>query len=57
MACTHTRLLFGIIMATDKCQQIVWQVSKDYPGAYNLHDDLRVVGADDKEHDETWKES
>ena len=24
---------------------------KDCPGAYNLHDDVRVVGADDKEHD------
>ena len=39
-------------MATEKLQQIVWQVIKGCPGAYNLHDDLRVVGADDKEHDE-----
>ena len=23
----------------------------DCPGAYNLHDDLRVVGANDEEHD------
>ena len=30
----------------------MWQVIKGCPGAYNLHDDLRVVGADDKEHDE-----
>lgn len=39
-------------MATEKFQQIVWQIIKDCPGAYNLHDDLPVVGADDKEHDE-----
>ena len=44
-------LLFGINMATEKFQQIVWQVIKDCPGAYNLHDDLRVVGANEKEHD------
>lgn len=25
---------------------------RDCPGAYNLHNDLWVVGADDKEHDE-----
>ena len=29
----------------------MWQVIKDCPGAYNLHDDLQVIGADDKEHD------
>ncbi len=39
-------------MATEKFQNIVWQVIKDCPGAYNIHDDLRVVGATDKEHDE-----
>ena len=27
----------------------------DCPGAYNLHDDLRVVGANDEEHDENVK--
>ena len=48
----YKRLLFGVNMATEKFQQIVWQVIKGCPGAYNLHDDLRVVGADDKEHDE-----
>ena len=48
----YKRLLFGVNMATEKFQQIVWQVIKCCPGAYNLHDDLRVVGADDKEHDE-----
>ena len=39
-------------MATEKFQQIMWQVIKDCPGTYNLHDDIIVVGADDKEHDE-----
>ena len=48
----YKRLLFGVNVATEKFQQIVWQVIKGCPGAYNLHDDLRVVGADDKEHDE-----
>ena len=48
----YKRLLFGINMATEKFQQIVSQIIKDCPGTYNLHDDLRVVGADDKEHDE-----
>ena len=48
----YKRLLFGVNMATEKFQQIIWQVIKGCPGAYNLHDDLRVVGADDKEHDE-----
>ncbi len=48
----YKRLLFGVNMATEKFQNIVWQVIKDCPGAYNIHDDLRVVGATDKEHDE-----
>ena len=48
----YKRLLFCVNMATEKFQQIVWQIIKDCPGAYNLHDDLRVVGANDKEHDE-----
>jgi len=30
----------------------VWQVVKGCPGAYNLHDNLRVVGANNKEHNE-----
>ena len=29
----------------------MWQVIKGCPGAYNLHDDLQVIGTDDKEHD------
>lgn len=53
----HKHLLFGVIMATEKFQQIGWQVIKDCPGAYNLHEDLRVVGADDKEHDENLEKS
>ena len=48
----YKRLLFGVNMATEKFQQIIWQVIKDCPGAYNIHDDFRVVGANDKEHDE-----
>ena len=48
----YKRLLFGVNMATEKFQQIVWQIIKDCPGAYNLHDDLRVVSATEKEHDE-----
>ena len=48
----YKRLLFGINMATEKFQQIVQQVIKDCPGAYNLHDDLRVVGANENEHQE-----
>ena len=48
----YKRLLFGVNMATEKFQQIIWQVIKDCPGTYNIHDDLRVVGANDKEHDE-----
>ena len=38
-------------MATEKFQQILWQVNKDCPGAFNLNDDRRGVGADDKEHE------
>ena len=48
----YKRLIFGVNMATEKFQQIMWQVIKDCPGTYNLHDDIIVVGADDKEHDE-----
>ena len=48
----YKRLLFGVNMATEKFQQLIWQILKDCPGAYNLHDDVRVVGRDHKEHDE-----
>ena len=39
-------------MATETFQQLKWQILKDCPGAYNLHDDVRVVGRDHKEQDE-----
>ena len=48
----YKRLLFGVNMATEKFQQLIWQILRDCPGAYNLHDDVRVVGRDHKEHDE-----
>ena len=48
----YKRLLFGVNMATETFQQIIWQIIKDCPGAYSIRDDLRVVGANDKEHDE-----
>ena len=48
----YKRLFFGVNMATEKFQQLIWQILKDCPGAYNLHDDVRVVGRDHKEHDE-----
>ena len=48
----YKRLFFGVNMATEKFQQLIWQILKDCPGAHNLHDDMRVVGRDQKEHDE-----
>lgn len=48
----YKRLLFGVNMATEKFKQLIWQILKECPGAYNLHDDVRVVGRDDREHDE-----
>ena len=39
-------------MATEKFQQLIWQILKDCPGAYNLHDNVRVVGREQTEHDE-----
>ena len=39
----YNRLFFGVNMATEKFQQLIWQIRKDCPGAYNLHDDVRVV--------------
>ena len=29
-----------------------WQILKDCPGTYNLHDNVRVLGRDHKKHDE-----
>ena len=38
-------LLFGVNMATEKFQHIIWQILKDCPGAHNIHNDIRVIGA------------
>ena len=48
----YKRLLFGVNMATEKFQHIIWQILKDCPGAHNIHDDIRVTGASEEEHDE-----
>ena len=48
----YKRLIFGVNMATEKFQHIIWQILKDCPGAHNIHDDIRVVGASEEEHDE-----
>ena len=48
----YKRLFLGVNMATEKFQQLIWQILKDCPGAHNLHDDVRVVGRNQKEHDE-----
>ena len=48
----YKRLLFGVNMATEKFQHIIWQILKDCPGAHNIHDDIRVIGASEEEHDE-----
>ena len=39
-------------MATEKFQNLIWQVLKDCRGTHNLHDDILVVGRDQTEHDE-----
>ena len=43
-------------MATEKFQQIIWQILKDCPGTHNIHDDIRVVGTSEEEHDERLNE-
>ena len=48
----YKRLIFGVNMATEKFQHIIWQIPKDCPGSHNIHDDIRVVGASEEEHDE-----
>ena len=47
----YKRLLFGVNMATEKFQNLIWQVIKDCPGTYNIHDDILVVGRNEEEHD------
>ena len=48
----YKRLLFGVNMASEKFQHIIWQILKDCPGTHNIYDDIRVVGTSEKEHDE-----
>ena len=50
--CRYKRLIFGVNMATEKFQQIIWSIIQDCPGAHNIHDDLRVVGCNEEEHDQ-----
>jgi hypothetical protein len=38
-------------MATEKFQNLIWQVLKACSGTHNLHDDILVVGKDQMEHD------
>ena len=45
---------FRVKMAAEKFQQLIWQIMQDCPGALNLHADVRVVGGDQKEHDEKF---
>lgn len=52
----YKRLLFGVNMATEKFQQIIWQIFKDCPGTHDIHDDIRVVGTSEEEHDERLNE-
>ena len=52
----YKRLLFGVNTATEKFQQIIWQILKDCPGTHNIHDDIRVVGTSEEEHDERLNE-
>ena len=52
----YKRLLFGVNLATEKFQRIVWQILKDCPGRHNIHDDILVVGTSEEEHDEMLNE-
>ena len=52
----YKRLLFGVNMATEKFQHIIWHILKDCPGTNNIHDDIRVVGTSEEEHDERLNE-
>ena len=52
----YKRLLFGVNMATEKFQHIIWQILKDCPGTHNIHDAIRVVGTSEEEHDERLNE-
>ena len=52
----YERLLFGVNMATEKFQHIIWRILKDCPGTHNIHDDIPVVGTSEEEHDERLNE-
>jgi len=52
----YKRLLFGVNMATEKFQHIIWQILKDCPGTHNIDDDIRVVGTSEEEHEERLNE-
>ena len=47
----YKQLLFCVNMATEKFQQIIRQVIKDCPGAYNMSDDIIIIGATQEEHE------
>ena len=52
----YKRLLFGVNMAAEKFQHIIWQILKDRPGRHNIDDDIRIVGTSKEEHDERLNE-
>ena len=51
----YKRLLFGINMASEKFQSLISQVIAGCDGAYNISDDIVVVGASRAEHDARLK--
>ena len=54
----YKRLLFGVNMVAETFQQIMWQVIKDCPGAYNRHDDsFEFLVQSTRSITRTWKES
>ncbi|KAL9975199.1 hypothetical protein ACROYT_G012329 [Oculina patagonica] len=50
-------LIFGVTLATEKFQHIIRQVLKDCPSAHNIHDDIRVVGVSEEQHNERSNQS
>ena len=47
----YKRLFFGANMATENFQKLTGQILKDFSGAHNIHDDVRVEGREQEEHD------
>ena len=39
----YRRLIFGVNMATEMFQHLIWQIVSGCPGVCNIHDDIRVV--------------